>query len=150
MSPQGDDRPPRRSGGSGGGGKPGEPSKPGGSGGSGKGEGGDKPEYKIYGRGGRSGQKRPAPERKKPPDKQGEPPYRVYRSRPSLRDRIRKPSLNSLRTGAAEGGWRERLSRLVGGKRPWLRWILIIVVGWLLLSFVTFAISAQIQKGKLP
>jgi LCP family protein required for cell wall assembly len=38
----------------------------------------------------------------------------------------------------------------VGGKRPWLRWILIVVVGWLLLSFVTFAISAQIQKGKLP
>ena len=37
-----------------------------------------------------------------------------------------------------------------GGKRPWLRWVLIVVVGWLLLSFITFAISAQIQKGKLP
>jgi LCP family protein required for cell wall assembly len=39
---------------------------------------------------------------------------------------------------------------MVGGKRPWLRWVVIAVVGWLLLSFITFAISAQIQKGKLP
>src|SRR6266576_2184684 len=138
MSPQGDDRPPKRSGGSEGKGKPDQPKKPGGSGSSGKREGGGKPEYKVYGRGGRSGQKRERP------------PYRVYRSRPSLRDRIGKPSLASLRTSTAEGGWRGRLSRLVGGKRPWLRWVLIIVVGWFLLSFITFAISAQIQKGKLP
>ena len=150
MSPQGDDRPPRRSGGSEGRGKPEKPNQPGDSGGSGKPGGGEKPEYKIYGRGGRSGQKRPPPQGKKPDERREKPPYRVYRSRPSLRDRIRKPSLASLRTGTAEGGWRGRLSRLVGGKRPWLRWILIVVVGWLLLSFVTFAISAQIQKGKLP
>ncbi len=150
MSPQGDDRPPRRSGGSEGRGKPEKPNQPGDSGGSGKPGGGEKPEYKIYGRGGRSGQKRPPPQGKKPDERREKPPYRVYRSRPSLRDRIRKPSLASLRTGTAEGGWRGRLSRLVGGKRPWLRWVLIVVVGWLLLSFVTFAISAQIQKGKLP
>ena len=150
MSPQGDDRPPRRSGGSEGRGKPEKPNQPGDSGGSGKPGGGEKPEYKIYGRGGRSGQKPPPPQGKKPDERREKPPYRVYRSRPSLRDRIRKPSLASLRTGTAEGGWRGRLSRLVGGKRPWLRWILIVVVGWLLLSFVAFAISAQIQKGKLP
>jgi LCP family protein required for cell wall assembly len=150
MSPQGDDRPPRRSGGSEGRGKPEKPNQPGDSGGSGKPGGGEKPEYKIYGRGGRPGQKRPPPQGKKPDERREKPPYRVYRSRPSLRDRIRKPSLASLRTGSAEGGWRGRLSRLVGGKRPWLRWVLIVVVGWLLLSFVTFAISAQIQKGKLP
>jgi LCP family protein required for cell wall assembly len=150
MSPQGDERPPRRSGGSEGRGKPEKPKKPGGSGASGKPEGGGKPEYTVYGRGGRSGQKRPAPPEKKPADKGERPPYRVYRSRPSLRDLIRKPSLQSLRTSTAEGGWRVRLSRLVGGKRPWLRWILIVAVGWLLLSFITFAISAQIQKGKLP
>src|SRR4051812_12338220 len=149
MSPQGDDRPPKRPGDSQGGGKPEQPKKPG-SGGSGDPKSGKKPEYTIYGRGGRSGEKRPARQRKKPADKQEKPPYRVYRSRPSLRDRIRKPSLSSLRTSAAEGGWRGRLSRLVGGKRPWLRWILIFAVGWLLLSFITFAISAQIQKGKLP
>src|SRR5262249_57215213 len=68
----------------------------------------------------------------------------------SLRDRIRKPSLDSIRKGGDRGGGRGFFSRLTGGKRPWLRWILIVAVGWLLLSFISFAISAQIQKGKLP
>ena len=150
MSPQGDDRPPKRSGGSEGGGKPKKPQKAGGSGGSGERESGKKPEYTIYGRGGRSGRKRSAPKGRKPGEEREKLPYRVYRSRPSLRDRIRKPSLATLRSDAAEGGLRGRLRRMVGGKRPWLRWVLIAVVGWLLLSFITFAISAQIQKGKLP
>jgi LCP family protein required for cell wall assembly len=150
MSPQGDDRPPKRSGGSRGGGRSERPSKPGGPGSKGKSGEGGQPEYTVYGRGGRSGQKRPPPSRGKPGQRREKPPYRVYRSRPSLRDRIRKPSLESLRTSEAEGGWRGRLGRLVGGKRPWLRWILIFAVAWLLLSFITFAISAQIQKGKLP
>src|SRR5215204_2266957 len=150
MSPQGDDRPPRRSGGSEGGGKPEEPQKPGGSGGTGKRESGNKPEYTVYGKGGRAGKKRDDPQRKKPGGRREKPPYRVYRSRPSLRDRFGKPSLAGLRASTAEGGWRGRLRRLVGGKRPWLRWVLIIAAGWLLLSFITFAISAQIQKGKLP
>src|SRR4051812_17648379 len=150
MSPAGDDRPPRRSGGSEGGDKPEKPQKPGGSGGASDRKSGKKPDYTIYGRGGRSGQKRSGPQGKKPGESREKPPYRVYRSRPSLRDRFRKPSIAKLRTAAAEGGWRGRLRRLVGGKRPWLRWTLIIVVGWLLLSFISFAISAQIQKGKLP
>ena len=149
MSPQGDDRPPRRSGGSEGSGKPEKPEKPGGSGESGKGKSGKKPEYNVYGRSGRSG-KKSAPQSRKPAERREKPPYRVYRSRPSLRDRFRKPSLEGLRASTAEGGWRGRLKRMVGGKRPWLRWVLIVAVGWLLLSFITFAISAQIQKGKLP
>jgi LCP family protein required for cell wall assembly len=151
MSPQGDDRPPKRPGGSKGGGKPEEPKKPGASGGKGKPEKGKKPDYTVYGRGGRGGQKRSAQQRKKPADKGGKPPYTVYRSRPSLRDRIRKPSLQSIRRESGGGGGiRGFFGRLTGGKRPWLRWILIFAVGWLLLSFITFAISAQIQKGKLP
>jgi LCP family protein required for cell wall assembly len=150
MSPAGDDRPPRRNGGSEGGGKPEKPQKPGGSGDSGKRESGKKPEYKVYGKGGRAGKNPSPPDRAKPGERREKPPYRVYRSRPSLRDRFRKPSLEGLRTSTAEGGWRGRLGRLVGGKRPWLRWVLIVAVGWLLLSFISFAISAQIQKGKLP
>src|SRR6266545_4152165 len=151
MSPQGDDRPPKRPEGSKGGGKPEEPNKPGSSGGKGKPEKGKKPEYKVYGRSGRGGQKRPAPQRKKPAPKGDKPPYTVYRSRPSLRDRLRKPSLESIRRDSGgRGGIRGFFGRLTGGKRPWLRWILIFAVGWLLLSFITFAISAQIQKGKLP
>jgi LCP family protein required for cell wall assembly len=54
------------------------------------------------------------------------------------------------RDSGGRGGIRGFFGRLTGGKRPWLRWILIFAVGWLLLSFITFAISAQIQKGKLP
>jgi LCP family protein required for cell wall assembly len=150
MSPQGDDRPPRRSGGDEGADKPEKPQKAGGSGGSGERGSGKKPEYTVYGRGGRSGQKRDAPQGRKPGERREKPPYRVYRSRPSLRDRFRKPSLASLRADAAEGGWRGRLRRMVGGKRPWLRWVLIAAFCWLLLSFISFAISAQIQKGNLP
>src|SRR5215218_10594780 len=150
MSAQGDDRPPKRSGDSEGRGKPEEPKKPGGAGAKGKPGSGGKPDYTVYGKGGRSGQKRPAAQGRKPTDKREKPPYRVYRSRPSLRDRLRKPSLESLRRGGDGGGIRGWFSRLTGGKRPWLRWILIVAVGWLLLSFITFAISAQIQKGKLP
>jgi LCP family protein required for cell wall assembly len=150
MSPAGEDRPPRRNGGSEGSGKPEKPQKPGESGGSGKGGSGKKPDYKVYGRKGRTGEKRGAPQGKQAGEPREKPPYRVYRSRPSLRDRIRKPSLASIKSDSEEGGWRGRLRRLVGGKRPWLRWVLIVCVGWLLLSFITFAISAQIQKGKLP
>ena len=36
-----------------------------------------------------------------------------------------------------------------GKRRPWLKWIGIAIGGWLLLSLVTFAISATIQKSKL-
>src|SRR3954454_15132991 len=152
MSPQGDDRPPKRPGGSEGGGKPDGPQKPGGSGAGGKPEKGKKPEYNVYGRGGRGGgKKRSAPQRGKPAGKGEKPPYTVYRSRPSLRDRFGKPSLESIRRDSGgRGGIRGFFGRLTGGRRPWLRWILIFAVGWLLLSFITFAISAQIQKGKLP
>jgi LCP family protein required for cell wall assembly len=151
MSPAGDDRPPRRNGGSEGSGKPKKPQKPGGSGRSGDAESGKKPDYTVYGRKGGSGSKRDAPRTGgKPGGGREKPPYRVYRSRPSLRDRLGKPSLASIRTSDGEGGWRGRLRRMVGGRRPWLRWALILAVGWLLLSFISFAISAQIQKGKLP
>ena len=129
MSPQGDDRPPKRPEGSEGSGMPDEPEKPGASGGRGKPEKGKKPEYNVYGRGGRGGRKRSAPERKKPPEKGGKPPYTVYRSRPSLRDRFRKPSLESIRRDSGrggDGGIRGFFGRLTGGKRPWLRWILIL------------------------
>src|SRR3954451_11477369 len=155
MSPQGDDRPPKRPKGSEGSGKSKEPKKPGASGGKGKPESGKKPEYTVYGSGGRGGQKRSSPPRKTPAVSEGgkeEAEYNVYRSRPALRDRIRKPKgLEGIRSDSGgRGGIRGFFGRLTGGRRPWLRWILIFAVGWLLLSFITFAISAQIQKGKLP
>src|SRR5581483_2510852 len=97
MSPAGDDRPPKRSGGSERG-KQDKPRKPGGgSGQSGDPGGGKKPEYTFYGRTGKSGQKRSAPQPRKSPERREKPPYRVYRSRPRLRDRFRKPGIDSIR-----------------------------------------------------
>ena len=76
---------------------PTSPRSPAGRGGQARPKAAEKPEYTVYGRSGRGGQKRSAQPRKKPAaEKAGKqprekPPYRVYRSRPSLRDRIRKP-----------------------------------------------------------
>ena len=85
----------------------------------------------------------------------GPPEYKVYRSRKglwsrlrsadlsSLRDRARRPSLPSLRRrkdGEAPSGER---------KRPWLKWIGFAALGWLLISFLAFAVSTQLQSFKL-
>jgi LCP family protein required for cell wall assembly len=110
----------------------------------------DAPEYTVYGKSGEE-RKQKAPARaKKPPPASDKPDYKVYRSRPSLRDRLQKPDIGAIRRSRGPG-LRERLSSVSGGdRRRWLRWVLIGIGGWLLLSFVAFAISAQIQKGKLP
>jgi LCP family protein required for cell wall assembly len=80
------------------------------------------------------------------------PDYKVYRSRPGFLSRLRSPSVEGLRE-------RMRRQRKTGprrgkpgpspGGRPWWHWVLFAIGGWILLSFVTFAISAQIQKSKL-
>jgi LCP family protein required for cell wall assembly len=96
-----------------------------------------------------------APERKDPPE------YNVYRSRPSLRDRLSKPGLDGLkqklgRGGDGDGGDKPpKRPSLVSeaDERPlWKRiakWAGIAALGWIVLSFLAFALSAQIQKGKL-
>ncbi len=91
------------------------------------------------------------------PDDEGgqRPDYKVYRSRKGFS----KPDLNSLRErvsatrrqrkprGPRES--REPRTPRPKGERSWLKWLGIAVVGWLLLSFVSFGISATIQKSKL-
>ena len=155
MSPQGDEQRP---------GGPDEPERPEppDQGGSEQPDRPEKPEYTVYGsKGGKSGRKQKAPKRKAPegteqqpeqapkapppPGRPGRPEYKVYKSRPSLRDRFRKPDLAGLKQPTP--GWRSKLPS--GGDRHWVRWVLIAVFGWLLISFVAFAISAQIQKGEL-
>ncbi len=86
-------------------------------------------------------------ERPKPP-----PDYKLYRSRRG--PNIGKPDLSSLRGKSQPPGGKgpkERRPSLKPEKqgKPWLKWIGIFVVGWLLLSFLAFAISATIQKNKL-
>jgi LCP family protein required for cell wall assembly len=90
-----------------------------------------------------------------------EPPdYKVYRARRGLFSRLRKPDLSGLR----ERGWR---APKLPGKRPgglgrergtrtersWLRrtlkWLGIAALGWIALSFLAFAVSAQLQAFKL-
>lgn len=92
----------------------------------------------------------------------GPPDYKVYRSRRGLFSRFRKPDLPSLR----EREWKapklpgrgDRPGRGAGepgddGARLFLRkalkWVGIAALGWILLSFLAFAVSAQLQAFKL-
>jgi LCP family protein required for cell wall assembly len=96
----------------------------------------------------------------KPADEQRqEPPeYTVYRSRPGLRERFGKPGLEGLRSKLGRGGGDgddKPPPKLTadGDERPlWkriLKWVGIAALGWIVLSILAFALSAQIQKGKL-
>lgn len=87
------------------------------------------------------------------------PDYKVYRSRPGLLSRLRSPDLAALRervrgkgpTGPTRPG-AEREPKERKERPPWrrvLNWVGIAALAWLVLSFVAFAISSQIQKGKL-
>jgi LCP family protein required for cell wall assembly len=95
-----------------------------------------------------------ADERRGDPER---PDYKVYRSRPGLLSRLRSPDLSKLRprkegksSGEGGGGDKPRAPRK---QRPtWrrvLKWVGIFALGWILLSFLLFEISSQIQKGKL-
>ena len=107
------------------------------------------------------------------------PEYTVHRSRKGLFSRFRKSDLDDLREKSRSkgggpavprdrrqdapdyevhrGGGRQvprfddRPDRQKGPrkKRRWLRWVLFAILGWILLSFLSFAISAQIQSMKL-
>jgi LCP family protein required for cell wall assembly len=96
-----------------------------------------------------------------PPENEGGPPerpdYKVYRSRRG--PRLGKPDLAGLREKATSKGRKPRGEKApgkpAGGKperstaRKVLKWVGIAALGWILLSFLAFAISAQIQKSKL-
>jgi LCP family protein required for cell wall assembly len=86
-------------------------------------------------------------ERPKPP-----PDYKVYKARRGLS--VGKPDLSSLREKVRPKGEKDPAGPSPALEperkgRTWLKWIGIAIVGWLLLSFITFAISATIQKSKL-
>jgi LCP family protein required for cell wall assembly len=89
----------------------------------------------------------------------GPPDYKVYRSRKGLFSRLRSADLAGLREraklpGKRPGKDRERRERR--GSRPprallkrVLKWVGIAALGWILLSFLAFAVSAQLQSFKL-
>lgn len=89
-----------------------------------------------------------------PPEPSERPDYTVYRSRRRLGDVIRKPDLSALRDRLRRGeAAPEERPPTEAPERPWwkraLKWAGIAALAWLLISFLAFAISSQIQKGKL-
>jgi LCP family protein required for cell wall assembly len=89
----------------------------------------------------------------------GPPEYKVYRSRKGRLSGLRSPDLSGLRerTPRAPKWWRrdkEPKPERVGPPRRWtgkrvLKWVGIAALGWILLSFLAFAVSAQLQSFKL-
>ena len=95
----------------------------------------------------------------------GPPEYKVHRSRRGLLSRLRKPDLPSLREREKKPPKRpggdhrpapERPRRGLGlpgpprrGTKRALKWIGLAALGWVLLSLLAFAVSAQIQSFKL-
>jgi LCP family protein required for cell wall assembly len=87
---------------------------------------------------------------------QGPPEYKVFRSRRSLLSRLRKPELPGLRELRKRSSKRDERPGRDRPKPPkrWtvkrgLKWVGIAAAGWILLSFLAFAISAQLQAFKL-
>ena len=88
-----------------------------------------------------------------------EPPeYNVYRSRRGLFSRLKGADLSSLRNRAKlpsrrrqrdEEPGRPRSPRAPFNVRRLLKWIGLAALSWILLSFLAFAVSAQIQSFKL-
>ena len=117
----------------------------------------DPPPYRVY----RSGRPdRSAPEKR---------PYTLYRSRPQgLRDRLRTPDeaveddeRRGLGRPSRAARERARGDNGGGGRRfhlrgkpvtPWrvVRWIVGLVIAWVLVSVVLFFVSAQTRTGSLP
>lgn len=124
------------------------------------------PEYTVYGRGGK-GRKQKAPKKsgkgskakasaKSTGGSKG-PDYSVYKSRRKIRNLVRggdvanlDKSAKSKRKGSGRTADRRRAQRRDRGRRRYLRWALVAFFGWILISAICFAVSAQIQKGKLP
>jgi LCP family protein required for cell wall assembly len=92
----------------------------------------------------------------------GPPEYKVYRSRKGRLSGLRSPDLSGLRerTPRAPKWWRrdkgdeEPKPERTGPPRRWtakrvLKWVGIAALGWILLSFLAFAVSAQLQTFKL-
>jgi len=89
-------------------------------------------------------------------DPQGLPPdYKVYKSRPGFLSRLRAPDLGSLRDRAKGKGPKrgergeKKTPRTRPGWRRVLKWVGIAALAWIVVSFLAFEISSQIQRSKL-
>ena len=126
--------------------------------------------YRVYRSGGRSN----SDKGQSTPSGRGDRPYTTYKTAPrGLRERLRDPqdsveedSRRGVGRPSRQARARERDERLTpdGGRRRWwrgrrgrpitpwrvVRWVIALVVAWVLLSVVLFFISAQSRTGSLP
>jgi LCP family protein required for cell wall assembly len=91
-----------------------------------------------------------------PPETQ--PEYKVYRSRRGPFSRLKAADLSGLRDRARLPSWRRRKRDQPGMPPPQrgridprrvLKWVGLAALAWILISFVAFGVSAQIQSFKL-
>jgi LCP family protein required for cell wall assembly len=115
----------------------------------------DDPPYRVYRGGGPDRDDRAAG------SKSAERPYNLYRSVPKgLRARLRgEEDIDSERGRGPGRGGPGRDPRRQTGVRWWrrrwsvrrvLKYLVVAIVAWLLLSFVLFLVSAEIQSGSIP
>ncbi|HET8566105.1 MAG TPA: LCP family protein [Solirubrobacterales bacterium] len=100
----------------------------------------------------------PDGEQRPPEPPEYQPEYKVYRSRRGLFSRLKGADLSSLRERAKLPSWRRRKREEPGMPAPRrgpltprrvLKWAGLAALGWILLSFLAFAVSAQLQSFKL-
>ncbi len=117
----------------------------------------DRPEYRVYrsrkglfsrfrgsGLDSLREKSRPKPDRRSVPrEDRRDLPYEVRRGGSG-----HGPPRDGSPRGLPRFGGRDRRPRS-GRRRPWVKWILFAALGWLCLSVVAFAVSAQLQSMKL-
>jgi LCP family protein required for cell wall assembly len=100
----------------------------------------------------------PDGEQRPPQPTESEPEYKVYRSRRGLFSRLKGADLSGLRDRASLPSWRRRKREEPGMQPPErgrvtprrvLKWVGLAALAWILISFVAFGVSAQIQSFKL-
>jgi LCP family protein required for cell wall assembly len=100
----------------------------------------------------------PDGEQRPPEPPESRPDYKVYRSRRGLFSRLKSADLSGLRDRARLPSWRRRKRDEPGMPPPQrgrvtpgrvLKWVGLAALGWIVLSFLAFAVSAQLQSFKL-
>jgi LCP family protein required for cell wall assembly len=100
----------------------------------------------------------PDGEQRPPEPPEYEPEYKIYRSRRGLFSRLKGADLSSLGDRARLPSWRRRKREEPGMPPPQrgrvtprriVKWLALAALGWILLSLLAFAVSAQIQSFKL-
>jgi LCP family protein required for cell wall assembly len=100
----------------------------------------------------------PDGEQRPPEPPEYEPEYKVYRSRRGLFSRLKGADLSGLKSRARLPAWRRRKRDEPGMPPPErgrvtprrvLKWVGLAALAWILISFIAFGVSAQIQSFKL-